>query len=276
VVVALVAWKLWAVRTSMERMVQSAGSIPAALADKCAASAQSAASKVVTFRDNAKDLWRQRVNTRLPPIDEREVLRRIQREVEGMAKDVAYQQRMCAMCLGDFPSPLQSSSSPSDLVERLACRHRFHSECIHKRPEDGASSACPLCREMVETLTLEEQTSDEKIFKTRLRYYLARLRSEQEAAARPSLMRWLSSRPTLEADVDYLYDNRSGEWDLSSATRKPVKPIRSYTDALPNLPSVGGTLQRGRDVFSAFTGSKGNTNNNNSVRYSTFAIGVFS
>jgi len=228
--------------------------------------------------DAITGLWRKYVASPPAPSEEREKLRRIQREVEGMAKDKEYEHKMCPICLEDFattpPPANEADRTPLldvGLTRQLACFHRFHKECIQRWLEGSPSSTCPLCREVVDTLAPEDQTDEEKTYKARLRYYVARLRSHQPAVATGRTTRFGGPRSTLDSDVDYLYRNRSGDWYYWNAGNMFMYANRSYVDSLP---SFSDAVQHSRALSAAYTSST-NGNNTGGGGHSNFGGGGF-
>eukprot|EP00667_Euglena_gracilis_P011680 EG_transcript_11960 len=139
----------------------------------------------------------------------REHLRRIQQEVEGMHRGGSYQQKMCPICLEDFP---ESTAEPADAtplmassIQRLNCYHRFHAACIREWMESSNTFTCPLCREAIDLDDLDGPPESERTYKAWLRYYLSRLYARHPQPERPS-------QPAIDNQVDHLFNNRGTDW----------------------------------------------------------------
>mmetsp|Transcript_70616 Transcript_70616/g.169199 ORF Transcript_70616/g.169199 Transcript_70616/m.169199 type:complete len:365 (-) Transcript_70616:71-1165(-) len=133
----------------------------------------------------------------------------LQRLQEELKRD-EFDQTMCPICLENFVDGSDASSPPStQSVQKLACGHRFHAQCIG--PWIAERGACPLCRCDVaysgSVSLAPEHAEESQAYQNRLKFYLSRLQQRHAQLGR--------SGGGSHGAVYYV--DTSGLWMLSSA-----------------------------------------------------------
>jgi len=177
----------------------------------------------------------------------REKLHRIQVDIEGMARSSSYHQRMCAICLEEFPT--STSDGPADktplmgsTVQRLSCGHRFHAACIREWMETSSTVTCPLCRDAIDVDDLDGPPEAEQTYRAWLRYYLTRLYAQHPGTD--------LHPPPINDHLDHLMALRATDWlatgmppvgsldALWLQSASSSAPRGGYLDSPPPLPAL--------------------------------------